>query len=90
MGMGFLLAHCFCNGVQHLRVCGDSKIAIEFMKGNFQARLQHLVTLVEANKQLASHFKSVRFEHVMREINFEADQLAADALGPSPRKNREK
>lgn len=76
ISMGNLLAHCYCNGVQHLKVVGDSKIAIDFMTGNFTVRTEHLLPLYECNKYISKTFKTIHFKHVKRELNKEADKLA--------------
>jgi ribonuclease HI len=87
MAMGFLLAHSYCNGVQRLRVFGDSKLAIEFMKGNYEAKHPNIISLFECNKHLSKTFKSIVFKHVMRDFNKEANKLASDAFTRNPKEN---
>ncbi len=67
--MGFLLAESYCNGVQHLRVMGDSKLAIEFMKGNFEVRQPNLLPFLECNQQISKYFQSITYVKIKREDN---------------------
>lgn len=80
MAMGFLLAHSYCNGVERLRVFGDSKLAIELMNGNYEARNPNLTSLFECNRYISKTFKWIKFKHVKRELNQDADKLASEAF----------
>ena len=57
--MGFLMADSYCNNVQRLKVAGDSKLAIDFMKSKATALSENLQPLVEGNKKLAKYFQSI-------------------------------
>jgi ribonuclease HI len=82
--MGFLLAESYCNGVQHLRVMGDSRLAIEFMNGNFQVRQPSLFPFLECNQHIAKYFQLIKFIKIKREDNKEADRLANEAFLRGP------
>jgi len=87
MSMGYLLAHCYCNGVQHLKVVGDSKLAIDIVTGKYTIRAQHLLPLYECNKYISKTFRTINFKHVKRDFNKEANKLANEIFSKSKKKN---
>jgi ribonuclease HI len=50
------------------------------LTGKFRVRSAHLVPLYERARKLARGFRTVRFEHVPREENGEADRLANEGV----------
>ena len=54
----------------------DSKLLIEQLAGRFKVRNARLIELHAEVRQLTSGFRSIRYEHVPRERNREADRLA--------------
>lgn len=59
----------------------DSKLVIEQMKGNYKVKHPNLVPrYLEAKNVIARNFGSVNFEHVPRERNRDADELANKAM----------
>lgn len=54
--MGFLLADSYCNDIKRIKIAGDSKLAIDFMKNKMQATSPNLTGLFEGNKTLARFF----------------------------------
>jgi ribonuclease H / adenosylcobalamin/alpha-ribazole phosphatase len=67
-------------GVSRLTVHGDSKLVIEQMKGAWRVRAEGLRPLHDEARAVARSFESVRFEHVRRGGNAEADRLVNVAL----------
>lgn len=67
-------------GVRRLTVHGDSKLVIEQLKGAWRVRAEGLRGLYDEARALARTFESVRFEHVRRGGNAEADRLVNVAL----------
>lgn len=67
-------------GVRRLTVHGDSKLVIEQMKGVWRVRAEGLRALHDEARGIARGFESVRFEHVRRGGNAEADRLVNVAL----------
>lgn len=67
-------------GVRRLTVHGDSKLVIEQMKGAWRVRAEGLRALHDEARRIARSFESVRFEHVRRGGNAEADRLVNVAL----------
>ncbi len=59
----------------------DSKLCIEQMNGNYKVKHPNLVPrYLEAKNVIARHFTKVTFEHVPREKNKDADELANEAM----------
>lgn len=59
----------------------DSKLVIEQMKGNYKVKHPNLVPrYMEAKNVIARNFTKVSFEHVPREKNKDADELANRAM----------
>lgn len=73
-------------GIRQLVVHGDSKLVIEQMKGAWKVRAEGLKALHREARQLAGSFESVRFEHVLRAGNSEADRLANVAMDEAVRR----
>ena len=68
------------NKITDLIVYMDSKLIIEQMKGNFKVKNAGLKPLFEKAKTLCENFAKVSFEHVRREKNKIADELANQAM----------
>lgn len=66
-------------GVDSLQVYGDSELVIRQMKGRYAVRKDHLQPLHEQAKELVTVFNAVEFEHLPREDNEQADELAEEA-----------
>lgn len=59
----------------------DSKLVIEQLKGAYKVKHPNLVPrYYEVKNVLARHFPKVSFEHVRREFNKDADELANRAM----------
>jgi ribonuclease HI len=59
----------------------DSKLVIEQLKGNYKVKHPNLVPrYLEVKNVLARSFSNVSFEHVYREKNKDADELANRAM----------
>lgn len=65
-----------------LCVRGDSKLAIEQMKGAYKVGAPTLLPLYKKAKALCQQITNVTFEHVYREYNKRADALSNEALLP--------
>lgn len=67
------------NGALTIRM--DSKLVIEQLKGAYKVKHPNLVPrYLEVKNLIARHFTSVTFEHVYREKNQDADELANRAM----------
>jgi len=59
----------------------DSKLVIEQLKGGYKVKHPNLVPrYLEVKNVIARHFPHVSFEHVRREFNKDADELANRAM----------
>lgn len=63
-------------GATDVLLRSDSKLLIEQLAGRFKVRNARLVELHAQVRELAAAFRSIRYEHVPRERNREADRLA--------------
>jgi ribonuclease HI len=59
-----------------LTVKGDSLLLIEQMRGNYKVKNEGLRPLYHRAKMLVMQIGNVRFEHVRRDFNAEADRLS--------------
>ena len=59
-----------------LTVKGDSLLLIEQMRGNYKVKNEGLRPLYHRAKMLVMQIGNVRFEHVRRDQNAEADRLS--------------
>lgn len=62
--------------VKALSVRGDSLLLIEQMRGNYRVKNEGLLPLFKQARLLVMQIGDVRFEHVPREQNKDADRLS--------------
>lgn len=67
-------------GAREILVRADSKLVIEQMRGVWKVKMPHLKPLHARARRLVREFEKVRFEHVRREFNADADALANRAI----------
>jgi ribonuclease HI len=67
-------------GATDVTLRSDSQLLIEQLAGRYRVRTPHLRPLHEQVMRLASRFDRIRFEHVRREANVEADRLANEGV----------
>ena len=59
----------------------DSKLVIEQLSGNYKVKHPNLIPrYLEIKNLIARHYTNVSFEHVRREFNKDADELANRAM----------
>ncbi len=63
-------------GGEEVLLRSDSRLLVEQLSGRFRVKNPTLIRLHSEVRALVSEFKSVRFEHIPREFNREADRLA--------------
>src|SRR5688572_11236714 len=66
--------------VKQLVVKGDSLLLVEQMRGNYKVKNEGLKPLHLKARMLVMQIGNVRFEHVPREQNKEADRLSNVAM----------
>jgi len=67
-------------GVTDLLVRADSELVVKQMRGEYRVKHPGLQPLFARAKDLARELESVRYEHVRREANTHADELANAAM----------
>lgn len=68
------------NGVSALHVRADSELMIKQMRGEYRVKNPGLLPLYDEARALVRQIGRVRFEHVRRELNKDADRLANEAM----------
>lgn len=67
-------------GATEVLLRSDSQLLIHQLTGAYRVKTAHLVPLHREVVRLASGFTSIRYEHVRRERNTEADRLANEGV----------
>jgi probable phosphoglycerate mutase len=68
------------NSISTLHVRSDSELLVKQMKGEYRVKNPGLQPLYEQARALVRQIGRVRFEHVRREFNKDADRLANEAM----------
>jgi ribonuclease HI len=68
------------HGVKALHVRSDSELLVKQMKGEYRVKNPGLLPLYEEARSLMKQIGRVKFEHVRREFNKDADRLANEAM----------
>ncbi len=66
--------------VQVLHLRSDSQLMVRQMLGEYKVRSAGILPLYQRCRELVARIPEVKFEHVGRELNREADRLANQAL----------
>ena len=74
------LRACAEAGCEVVTVRADSQFMIRQMLGVYKVKAEGIIPLQREAAKLATSFKTVRYEHVPREENKDADRLANEAL----------
>lgn len=79
---GFLegMKVCINYNIKRVIIYGDSKLAIEQVKGNWKVKSDNIRPFYEQIQKLIKHFEKITFKHVKRNLNKRADELANIAL----------
>jgi ribonuclease HI len=79
-GLIAALAWAVTHGVSRLHVRADSDLLVKQMRGEYRVKSPGLQPLFEQARALARQIGDVKFEHVRREFNKDADRLANEAM----------
>lgn len=71
------------HGHRDMRIRSDSELLVKQMRGEYRVKHPGLKPLHERAQQLIATLDRVRFEHVPRARNAEADRLANEAMDES-------
>ncbi|GAB6877093.1 ribonuclease HI family protein [Thermaerobacter litoralis] len=74
------LERALARGVRHLEVYSDSELMVRQLNGQYRVKNEGLKPLFRQALELAARFDAVRFIHVPREQNREADRLANQGI----------
>ncbi|MCP5464947.1 MAG: ribonuclease HI family protein [Deltaproteobacteria bacterium] len=67
-------------GATQVLIRADSELMVKQMRGEYRVKNPNILPLFQKAKQLAKEFADIKFEHVRREFNKEADRLANVAI----------
>jgi len=84
-GLLAALEWAVANRVSQLLVRSDSELLVKQMNGQYRVKHPGLQPLYEEARRLARLIGRVRFEHVRRELNRDADRLANEAMDEAGR-----
>ena len=79
-GLITALDYAAAQGIERLLVRSDSELLVRQMQGRYKVKSPDLRPLYERARKLANGFAYFAIEHVPRELNREADELANVAL----------
>ena len=79
-GLLAALRWAVAHGVTALHVKADSELIVKQMKGEYRVKNPGLQPLYEEARSLMKQIGRVKFEHVRREFNKDADRLANEAM----------
>ena len=79
-GLLAALQWAVAEGVTSLLVRADSELMVKQMRGEYRVKTPRLQPLYDEARRLADRIGQVRFEHVRREHNHDADRLANEAM----------
>lgn len=68
------------HGIASLDIRSDSELLVKQMRGEYRVKNAGLLPLYEEARSLMRRIGRVKFEHVRREFNKEADRLANEAM----------
>ena len=75
-GLLAALNWAIANGYQDVRIRADSELLVKQMRGEYKVKHPGLQPLAARARLLMMELKDVRFEHVRREQNKDADRLS--------------
>lgn len=79
-GLIAALAWAAAHGINRLHVRSDSQLLVRQMRGEYRVKHPGLQPLSAEARRLVQRIGDVRFEHVRREQNKDADRLANEAM----------
>ncbi len=79
-GLIAALAWALDHGEPHVLIRSDSELLVKQMRGEYRVKHPGLQPLYAEAREIAARLSRVRFEHVRRELNKEADRLANLAM----------
>ena len=68
------------NGVDEVLVFGDSRLLIQALNGGCRGKNERNARLINRIRSKAKLFKSIKFYHILREVNVLADLAANKSI----------
>lgn len=92
-GLLAALEYAIRNGHTHLKAVADSELLVKQIKGQYRVNSPELRPLYEEARRRIARLEGFQIQHVLREKNRRADQLANEAMdrgtgrssGPAPK-----
>ena len=66
--------------IKNLLINGDSQLVIHQMTGKYNCNSPNLIPLFQTAKKLEQKFENIKYEHLLRNLNHRADELANIAI----------
>ena len=79
-GLLAALDYALMHGHTHLRVVADSELMVKQIKGQYRVNSPELRPLYEEARRRIARLEGFQIQHVLREKNRRADQLANEAM----------
>jgi ribonuclease HI len=67
-------------GIKKIRLCSDSELLVRQLNGSYRVKNPDLLALWQQARQGLARFETVEITHVPRELNYQADRLANQAI----------
>ena len=81
-GLYYALAYLYDNCIEcdRLYIRGDSQVVINQLDGYYQVRSPNIIDYYNSVQQFLTAYSFVKYTHIDRSWNIEADELANDAI----------
>lgn len=89
-GLLAALRWAVAEGQRRVHIRADSELLVKQMRGEYKVRNPGLQPLHAEARQLVARLDQVRFEHVRRELNREADRLSNLGMDAAERQLRQR
>ena len=84
-GLIAALDYADTHDIRALRILSDSELMVKQMRGQYKVKSEDLRPLFERARKMSQTLESFRIDHVYREQNSEADELANQAMDETAR-----
>jgi len=74
------LEFCIDKGIEKVKIFSDSELLVNQMKGEYEVNSENIMEIYEEAKSLESELSYIEYNHVPREENEDADELANRAI----------
>ena len=71
---------CIENNISNISIFADSELIVKQINGDYKVKNERMAALHKKTHELLSKLNSWEIEHVLRELNVEADELSKQGL----------